>query len=305
MSNSSDLCNSHDSNNQYINKPIKIPRFNNLLLPFCIYYKQDTETGVVYSHLGAPELAVDLDGKNPRYQCMSRSILYRGWKPYGMFYSLDPQFRPIPRGMALMCARWRRGFPYHTFEIRHIIDPYNLETDLYSGCMYFFAYTHPALNTVPLYFYTMNMYIQGGNLFLPSFERDIKKLPQPGKKNGIILNWKRAHIPVLYVLAPERISHECKKCFSSEEIEKIRFSNINNSCVPDPNGIYSNIGECIVSSDQSKNINLVEMVQEDSKKDIGIRKFFKSIPLYAISIILFVFVLSLLIVIILSTQNTK
>lgn len=282
----------------------KVPKINNLL-PFCIYYREDSQTGTVYSHIGAPELVVDQDGKTQYYKCMSKSLLYPGWKPYGVFYSLDPQFRPIPRGMILLCARWRRGFPYQTFEVRHVIDPYNLDTDLYSGCMYFFGYDHPALNTVPLYFYQVKMPIDGGNMFLPSFEKDISKLPQPGKDNGIILNWEPASIPLIHVIASNRTSKDCKKCLSSEQIQNIKFNNINNSCVPDINGKYDTIGDCIVTSDTSKNINLLQMVKEDSERDSGIRKFFKSIPLYGVSIILAVFVMSLLMVIMLGNNVKK
>ena len=278
---------------------------NNQLLPFCIYYKEDKNSNIIYSHLGAPELIVDNDGENPRYKCMDMSLLYRGWKPYGVFYGLDPQFRPIPRGMILLCARWRRGFPYHTFEVRHLTDPYNLEQDLYSGCMYFFAYDHPANNTVPLYFYTFKMPIQHDDILLPSFHRDMSKLPQPGKDNGVHIEWERAPIPVVHVIAPDRTTEECPTCLTQEDIKKIKFSNVNNACVPDMNGKYDSIGDCIVTSNTSKNSNLLQMVADDAKKDTGIRKFFKSIPNYGTSIILAVFVFSFLMVIMFSSQSTK
>jgi len=283
---------------------VEIPKKDNLLLPFCIYYFEDTNTGTIYSHLGAPELMVDEGGKNPRYRCMRNSLLYRGWKPYGMFYGLDPQFRPIPRGMVLLCARWRRGFPFNTFEIRHVIDPYNLETDLYSGCMYFFAYAHKVPNTVPLYFFTAKTAINGGNILLPTFDKD--NLPQPGKNNGTIIVWYPAPIPVVYVIAPDKTSKDCKKCLSHEEIQNINFSNMNNSCIPDPNGQYDNIGECVVASDSGQNTNFLQMVKEDSNNDTGIYKVFKNIPDYGISIILAIFVSSLLIIVLTGvTQNLK
>ena len=137
---------------EVICQEIEIPR-DDQLLPFCIYYYEDNHTGTIYCHIGAPELSVDKDGKNPRYKCFHESLIYNGWYSYGAFYSLDPQFRPIPNGMILLCARWRRGFPWQTFEISNARDPFNLQQDLFSECLYFYAYSSPAKNTVPLYFF--------------------------------------------------------------------------------------------------------------------------------------------------------
>ena len=52
---------------------IEIPR-DDQLLPFCIYYYEDNHTGTIYCHIGAPELSVDKDGKNPRYKCNQKRI---------------------------------------------------------------------------------------------------------------------------------------------------------------------------------------------------------------------------------------
>ena len=45
------------------------------LLPFCIYYYEDKHTGTIYCHIGAPELSVDADGKNPKYKCFHESLI--------------------------------------------------------------------------------------------------------------------------------------------------------------------------------------------------------------------------------------
>lgn len=264
------------------------------MLPFCIYYYEDNHTGTIYCHIGAPELSVDKNGKNPKYKCFHKSLIYNGWYSYGIFYSLDPQFRPIPNGMILICARWRRGFPWQTFEILNARDPFNLEQDLFSECLYFYAYTSRSENTKPLYFFKSNFYINKTNVLLPTFESDIDKLPQPGKRNGSIINWEPAPIPVVYVISPGNISPDCTSCL--KDIEYLRFSNINDSCIPNPDGEYKTIGNCIIStSNKPKRFDLLDSVKEDSNTDTGFSNFFKSFPLYGISIILCLFVLSLLI----------
>lgn len=275
---------------------IEIPR-DDQLLPFCIYYYEDNHTGTIYCHIGAPELSVDKDGKNPRYKCFHESLIYNGWYSYGAFYSLDPQFRPIPNGMILLCARWRRGFPWQTFEISNARDPFNLQQDLFSECLYFYAYSSPAKNTVPLYFFKSGFFVNKTDVLLPTFDNNKDNLPQPGKHNGSIIDWEPASIPVVYVIGTKKTSTNCNSCL--QDMNHTLFSNINNTCVPDPNGEYETIGKCIIStSNKPKRFNLLESVKEDSRGDIGIHNFFKSFPLYSISIIICLFVLSLLLTII-------
>lgn len=221
-----------------MNKNNLIPLLNEMLIPYCIYTKintsQSNKNGITksstyISHIGAPELMVDDDGKNARYRCMNKSIQYEGWKPYTTFYTLSPQYRPIPKDMILLCAEWNRGFPYNTIDIKHVIDPYDINQALTfnSSCNFFYAYNRHIKGTTPLY-----LFKNDEGLF-PTFEKD------PPEKD--VLNWWPADIPIIYVIVPEN-----KLDYNG--IKNIKFDQKNGTCFPSKNGKYNNINNCILST---------------------------------------------------------
>jgi hypothetical protein len=275
------------------NKMSENVRNDSGLFPYYIYHYEDPNTQTYLGHISSAEVNVDDKGEIS-YQGMGKSLIYTGWKKYGKFYSLEPSFQPIPRAMVLLCAKWLAGFPYQTYSIKHVMDPFNKEM---GSCVYFYAYDRFVPNTVPLYFYSLNVDANtSDDIIWPSFEKD-----PPGG-----LDWKLVRDPV-YVLAPDHTSEKCKTCLTSEEILTIGFDNVDNACVPTKDGIYETIKQCIVSTGGDKSETLLEMIAGDKKKDkdITFRKFFKQIPDYAVSIILGVFAMSFVIVFLILLNGNK
>lgn len=262
-----------------LNKPYST---YNLIIPYCIYHNKIIDTidneGVTadndyYSRIGSPEITVDMDGLNPRYKCMDKSLLYSSWKPYGIFLSLNPMFRPIPKDMILVCAQWNRGEPGNTLNIKHVIDPYDINTDLLNftgSCIFFYAYSRKVSGTVPLYFHK--------NLRGVYATFDSKPPIIPNYK------WENADIPYIYV-----IKYDNKDPTSEihiKDLNNLKFSIIDNTCVVDnKNGKYKNISECILDSHDEKILTLFDMLREDNnKKNIYFKKYIINIPKYFIFI---------------------
>jgi hypothetical protein len=279
----------------------------NFLIPFCIYYKINPEMNenegvgestTYISHVGAPEMVVNNDGSDISFECMKTTFIYSSWFEYATFYALNPQFRPIPKGMILLCAEWKRGDPYNTVNIKHVIDPFyvNVSVDFDSGCIYFYAYDRPVKGTVPL-----NLFMNSEGLF-PTFENE------PPKSRTE--KWTKSPLEKIYVFAPGRTSLTTKIPLTVEDINSMKFINKNDTCIPiikgeesDAKGekIYNNIGECVVDYSNFPIVSLLDMIVERTniQNKNKIKKIFNDIPQIYTSIILAIFTVSFIMIVIL------
>lgn len=283
----------------YNNNPTLVSKAystNNLILPYCIYHKinknfKDKEgvigSSLYLSHIGSPELIIDKGGVNPRYKCMDKSLLYSDWIPYATFYSLNPLYRPIPKDMVLICAAWKRGEPYNTLDIIHVMDPYKIESDLLDfsgGCMYFYAFSRKIKGTIPLYFFKNNDGIYA------TFENN------PPDNNE---NWIKSKISVLYVISPDNVNNANKEILLKDIVNNIKFNIDNDTCIYDKNGKYS-ISECLLNTFGHKEVSLLDQIKNDSKyKPIKLLNynFLKYLPIYFIIISVSIFTVYIYIII--------
>lgn len=158
------------------------------------------------------------------------------------FYVVNPDFRPIPTGMALFCIKNSHN---STISIRPIYDPF----DISEQCLRFITWTEPVPYTTPLFIYTY-----GDNTIIsitdtppsPEYERvePIYVLFHPNVKNII------------------RISSFNKNFFNTDDFGEpaFRFSGYQGRCIPDPNGLT--LGECVVL--HNKNIISPELEHKES-----------------------------------------
>lgn len=253
---------------------------NNLIIPYCIYHKDvplgEKTKGVgdsisYLSHIGYNELTVDNNGENLSYKCMNKSTIYNSWSLYGTFYSLNPLFRPIPKDMILIGSKWNIAEPYNSISVFHVMDSYSIITDinkLNQEYIYFYAYSRKVKNSVPLYFHKNSEGIYA------SFDKEF-----PDKS----INWIQPMIPVVYVISPDTIYSADKKILV-DDINHLRFTNLDNTCIPDNNGSFSNIEDCILQTKSNKNLSLLQMIKNDNIHTSYFSNYISTIPKYFIII---------------------
>lgn len=261
------------------NKPYST---NNLLLPYCIYHLENESLpdkegignpSIHLSHISSPELIVDSGGTNPRYKCMDKSLLYSEWKPYNIFYGINPLYKPIPKDMILISSHWKLGEPYNTIEISHVLDPYKIDNDIinFTGGVYFYAYNRKVNGTIPLYFFKNNDGIYA------TFNKDPPK--------NVKEKWIKPKIPVVYVISPDWMSNlnsPTKDIGLNDIINDIKFDIKDYTCIPDKNGKL-NLSECLLNSIDYKDTSLLDKIKIETKSN-RFNNFIYTIPIYFIII---------------------
>lgn len=179
------------------------------IIPFCIYHYIDESTKTYMGFIDISIITKHKDG-SISYSCPQFKKSYGiAWKNVGMFYAVNPLFRPIPWGMKLYCANCSDQYPYNVKDIEIVYDPYNIKPT----CNYFITYNQPTLNTSPLYFHRI-----GSNIF-PSFDKDF-----PTKD----IRWTQSEVPTVYVMTPSSLG-KTKDIFDTSNI---LFSCFNRKCTP-------------------------------------------------------------------------
>lgn len=265
-----------------------------IVLPFCIYHYIDHSTKTYLGYIGAPEVVKNDDGTES-YRCVTDLKTFKGWYMAATFYAVSPMFRPIPVGMKIFSAKRHREFPYDTNDVKLMHDPYNLKND----DVYFTTYNQPVPNTVPLYFHKI------GNSVFPSF--DI----HPPYDNP---DWGQTQISPVFVMTTDTVGDISKK--------RVKFKCINGRCLPwtkqiedvydtDPHTDLLELDECVMYCNKlvedGSQSNLLQRIAKDSKSKPIISRFFKKLPSAVIGIVIFLFIVSLFIVIytFVKTKNQK
>lgn len=257
------------------------------IIPMCIYHNIDYHTNTYLGHI-TPPLKVKLDDGSFTYRCVERPKLYRDWSLSGVFYVLDPSFRPIPSGMKIYCAKKSGGFPYNTQDVYLEYDPYNIQAD----CFYFTTYNMKVPNTVELYFHKL-----GQNIF-PSFDKN------PPTDNP---DWVHTEISPVYVMTKDSIGIDL---FNTENEKILKFKCINGRCIPwtknipdlyddEPDNDLLKFDDCviycnelvIVNKHQRRPTQLLEHVNKETTRKPVLSSFFKGVSSEIIGIILFIFLL--------------
>lgn len=264
----------------------------------CLYHYVDPESQVILGYIGQSQIVKREDG-SLSYLCMNESTKpeWKFWKLVGVFIAVSPLLRPIPTGMRLFCAKTKNSYPYDTESVETVYDPFNAK----ENCNYFITYTQPTPGTVPLYLHKL------GDGIFPSFDKN------PPTDNP---NWNNEILNPIFVMTPNSLGIEEEK-FNSEDIN---FYCLNNRCLPwtkDTDTKYISeynkykIDECVIRCNQTvlttsgKPLNILQKIQNQSKimKYQNLSKIFKKCPPFLISIVIFLFVISLLIVLIMLIKN--
>ena len=173
----------------------------------------------------------------------------RKWFLAGTFYAVSPSFRPIPVGMKIFCAKSSTSFPYNTKDMYLMYDPFNIKDD----CVYFTTYNQPVPNTKPLYFHA-----QGDNIF-PSFD---------SHPPSDLTKWTQTRISPVFVMTNKNEKFKCinGRCLPwTSDIKYLYDSDPHDELLSLQNCvIYCN--DLVVSKNQGKPFNILEMISNESKK---------------------------------------
>ena len=257
------------------------------IIPMCIYHNINYNTNTYLGHI-TPPMKVKLDDGSFTYRCVERPKLYHNWFLYGVFYVVNPSFRPIPEGMKMYCAQKATGFPYNTQNVYLQYDPYNIKED----CFYFITYNKRIPNTVELYFHKL-----GKNIF-PSFDKN------PPTDNP---DWVQTTMSPVYVMTKDSVGIDL---FNPKNTEILKFKCINGRCTPwvknipnlydeNPDEELLKLDDCIIYCNelvlankyQRRATQLLEHVNTTTKRKPVLSTFLKNTSSKIIGIVLFLFLL--------------
>lgn len=193
------------------------------IVPLCLYQNHATLT----SYIGYPS----------KVRRGDRDVLVCTERPdtemVAQFYVVNPDFRPIPPGMDLICAEDSADAQHATIAVEQIYDPFNLS----KHCVRFLAWMEPIPRTTPLYIF------QSGQKIHVSFSNQ-----PPGPE------FKQTFMSPIYVLVhpdvnaprvPTATNGQSDRFIVQEDGQPLfLFSGYQGRCIPDPNG--TSLGRCTV-----------------------------------------------------------
>lgn len=222
------------------------------IIPYCIWHYIDVNTNTFLGYIGEPRkykkngiVSFDCDLK-----------MKENWVLAGTFYAIAPNFRPIPVGMKIFCAKTSSSVPYNTTDMYLMKDPYNIKDD----CVYFTTYNQPVPNTKPLYFHLLK-----NNVF-PSFD---------SKPPSTSPDWTQTTLSPIFVMTDK---HDKFKCINGRCIPWV--SEIPSLYDTDPHDELLGLHNCVVfcndlviSKNEGKPFNILDMVLEEriNKKGINFK----------------------------------
>ena len=215
------------------------------IIPYCIWHYIDINTNTFLGYIGSPRKYKKNGFVN--FNCDSK--IKENWILAGTFYGIAPNFRPIPVGMKIFCAKNSSLFPYNTKDMYLMQDPYNMKDD----CVYFVTYNQPVPNTTPLYFHLL-----GDNVF-PSFDEN------PPSKSS---DWSQTLISPVFVMTTK---HDKFKCVNGRcipwisEIPSLYDTDKHDEIL----GLHNCVVFCndlVVSENEGKPFNILQIVSDRKKK---------------------------------------
>ena len=227
------------------------------IIQICIFHYLDYASNMYLGY-------VEQNKKNTA--CLRKGFEHSDWYNNGSFYAVNPDFKPMPVGMKLFCAKYSYGFPFDTVSIDIEYDPYNRMP----GCTYFMTYNEPVPHTKPLYIHR-----KGKHVF-PSWDQK-----PPVNEFGWELN------TTLYVLTTPYAMFKC----------------INSRCLPTlSNGLNLNacIDECVESSKgENRQKTILNIVKKETKQPLRQTKAIyqhRSYLILACSILILILILVLILI---------
>jgi hypothetical protein len=189
------------------------------IVPYCLYRK-----GQFDSYISLPVKSREND------KTVLKCPPLPDMQPITIFYAINPDIRPIPPGMALLCLK---NIPEEnvTIDVSPIYDIFNIDQKCYRMMVW--------LDPVP---YTTSIYLSKKNNSMHiSLSKDIPAGYEP------------LYFSPMYVLIDPRQEAIRTKGHKGQNYKDFKivdnqpnflFSGYQGKCIPDPNGI--SLGECIV-----------------------------------------------------------
>lgn len=219
------------------------------IVPMCLYINDNNMT----SYLGLPT-KVRENGQD--------SLICRGIPEnelVAQFYIINPDFRPIPPGTELFCAKTSPNDPYSTISLDQYYDPFNIE----EKCTSFIAWNDPAPYTTPL-----NVVSSGNNIYMYF---GVYKKDYPGPEY-LPLAFSPIHVLVSPKITgvdripfPKGVSGTFKVIDNRPEFlfAPVSFSK---RCLPNPNG--TTLGKCLVDTMNKYQPSLLEYIHGNPLDEI-------------------------------------
>lgn len=246
------------------------------IIPFCAYQYINPATNSFWGYIDVPNKIYNPNNDSFSYNCpkteSNKNLLFS-------FFAVAPNFRPIPSGMKLFCAKKSLSYPFTTSDVNIVYDPYDIKED----CVYFITYNQPVPNTVPLYFHKLGLHV------FPSLDKN------PPSKNK---NWTQTNISPIFVFTKETLKNTNT------------FSCINGSCISLPKNmnnvlqndtrVFNNLSECVVycnetilAKNQQKPQSLIEYIKSESLPTPDHFKVFKMILAILILLLIVIILIKL------------
>jgi hypothetical protein len=262
-----------------------------IIIPFCIFHYDDPESSTYRGIINYPTRIVSHEGI-AKLECLEYG---EKWKQYGMFYAFSPIIRPIPAGLKLVNAGRIERDPWTANSINYVFNPFNSKK---TG-VYFITWTNPVNGTVPLY-----LHITPSGDIYPSFDQS----PPGNSAHG----WKQDKMSPIYVLVDTE-NHTSKVGINENPLPiwprdvnnypLFFFKESDNKCIPNIKGV--SIEKCFLFTDKNifgKNkafgptplLDRLKAAIKEQKANKGIQYFFRKIPPYTITIVVSLFILSLI-----------
>ena len=251
---------------------------DDVIIPYCIWHYIDIETQTFLGYIGGPKKSM----KNGiiEFDCIPDEKKDSKWFLADSFYAVSPNFRPIPVGMKIFCAKKSIDFPYNTNDLYLMYDPYNIKDD----CIYFTTYIQPVPNTKPLYFHKI-----GNNIF-PSFN---STPPSASDK------WTQTFISPIFVMTNKDIKFKCVngRCLPwINEIPDLYDSNPHKDLLSLQNCVvYCNE---LVSKNNGRPFNILQIASDQNSKHLDKKNKKKILSIVIVSLIFLLIVLFLVKIII-------
>jgi hypothetical protein len=245
---------------------------DDVIIPYCIWHYIDIETQTFLGYIGGPKKSM----KNGiiEFDCIPDEKKDSKWFLADSFYAVSPNFRPIPVGMKIFCAKKSIDFPYNTTDLYLMYDPYNIKND----CIYFTTYIQPVPNTKPLYFHKI-----GNNIF-PSFN---STPPSTSDK------WTQTFISPIFVMTNKDIKFKCVngRCLPwINEIPDLYDSNPHKDLLSLQNCVvYCN--ELVVSKNNGRPFNILQIASSKHPVKTNKKKIIYIVIVFLLIIALFCFLL--------------
>jgi hypothetical protein len=183
------------------------------IVPLCLYYNNSADA----SYIAYPNKTL-INGKE-YFSCATLP----GLSLISVFYAIDPDVRPLPRGTMLICPH-NDTTNYITVKVNIVYDIYNIDTT--KNCAKFITWLQPVPYATPLYIFNR------GNSNIITFD------PHPPD------NYTANNLAPLYVfLNPQNTFPTITENGISSP--RVLFSCQQERCVPDPQGTF--LRNCIIS----------------------------------------------------------